>query len=156
MSADSPDRSISGLAPRRPAVAGSLIRGNRQREASGDPLEVKPVVEPTAPPEPVAPEPPAPTTATPRRQTSKRSAASSASAPAKKKSGLGVDIDTEVRDESRSAYRAAAYFENVPTYAQFIENAVAREVERLRQAYNDGKPFEPMAAPLPAGRPVGS
>lgn len=151
MSADSPDRSISGLAPRRPAVAGSLIRGNRQRETPTDPLEAVSVAAP-----PAAPEPAAPTSTTPRRRTSARSAASSGSAPAKKKSGLGVEIDTEVRDESRAAYRAAAYFENVPTYAQFVENAVAREVERLRQAYNDGKPFEPMAAPLPAGRPVGS
>lgn len=151
MSADSPDRSISGLPPRRPAVAGSLIRGNRQREASVDPLEASPVAEPAG-----APEPGTPTSMTPRRRTSTRSAASGGSAPAKKKSGLGVEIDTAVRDESRAAYRAAAYFENVPTYAQFVENAVAREVERLRQAYNDGKPFEPMTAPLPAGRPVGS
>jgi hypothetical protein len=151
VSADSPDRSISGLPPRRPAVAGSLIRGNRQREAPVDPLEASSVAEPAA-----AAEPAAPTPASPRRRTSTRGTPSSGSARAKKKSGLGVEIDTAVRDESRAAYRAAAYFENVPTYAQFVENAVAREVERLRQTYNDGKPFEPMTAPLPAGRPVGS
>lgn len=56
----------------------------------------------------------------------------------------------------RGAIRVAMAQEGSRGLSDFIHTAVMREVERLEQRYNDGKPFEPAAAgELPQGRPMG-
>lgn len=63
-------------------------------------------------------------------------------------------IDASVRRRARSAFRAAAFYEDVPSFAQLLENALVREIERLERDYNDGEPFEGTARNLAPGRPV--
>ncbi|MEL7978336.1 hypothetical protein AAG589_20895, partial [Isoptericola sp. F-RaC21] len=69
---------------------------------------------------------------------------------------LTADVLEDVRGRARAAFRAAAYFEQVPTFSKFIENAVIAEVRRVEAAYNDGEPFQPITENLPSGRPAGS
>lgn len=40
------------------------------------------------------------------------------------------------------------------TLAGLVRNALARELERLRNAHHKGKPWPPRTAPLVGGRPV--
>lgn len=68
---------------------------------------------------------------------------------------MNVEISTDVREQARAAFRAAAYFEGTATFAQFVENAIRRENERVQREHNSGAPFEPISENLPAGRPLG-
>lgn len=104
---------------------------------------------------------PAPATA-PRvaKQTSApETAAPRASAPAAKpKHAPKVSFyqDPSESQRMRGAIRVAMAHEGSRGLSDFIRTAVMREVERLEQRFNDGKPFEPAAAgELPQGRPMG-
>lgn len=79
---------------------------------------------------------------------------SPASPPTPRKGQVNVEIDTEVRDTGKAAFRAAAFYEGVQTWSQYVENAIWRENERIAQMYNGGQPLEPMTARLPGGRPA--
>ena len=149
MSNPVPDRAITGLAPRPKPAAGSLLKQNR------------PAAPPQGPPQDGPETVPDPTPAEPRtRARSTRKAAKASPAPKRQATGgkvqLTADVLDDVRGRARAAYRAAAYFEQVPTFSQFIENAVIAEVQRIEAAYNDGTPFEPVTENLPSGRPAGS
>lgn len=148
MSQSAPDRSITGLQRRRPGAAG-LIRGQRSRAQQASPVEAS---------------------AATRQLTSEGGAApaiasgmaqSNAQRPGRKaavkasKGQVNVEIATDVRDQARAAFRAAAYFEGTATFAQFVENAIRRESERVQREHNSGAPFEPISENLPAGRPLG-
>jgi hypothetical protein len=61
-------------------------------------------------------------------------------------------IDADVRRRARSAYRAAAFYEDVPSFARLVENALVREIERLERTYNDGEPFQATTRKLAPGR----
>lgn len=143
-----PDRTVPGLQRRRPAAAG-LVRDQRnQASPQQDPHRAaapsdQETTEPTH-------EPPAPSGATTRPT---RGGPGRAPRPAKAQ--VNVEISTDIRDQARSAFRAAAYFEGVPTFAQFVENAIRRENERVQHEHNGGAPFEAISESLPAGRPVG-
>jgi hypothetical protein len=140
MTVPTPDRTITGLQPRKRPAAGAaaLVRENRP------PAE--------APPETVAaasPEQQPPKKKTTKARTPKR-------APGRGKAQIAVDVREDIRAQARAAFRAAAYFERVPTFSQFVENAIAAEIERIEKAYNNGDPLEPISENLPSGRPTGS
>lgn len=147
MSESVPDRTVSGLPPRkRPAAsAAALVRENRALTA--EPAAQEPAREPEPSREPAAPRAAA---SKPRVSQKKKRA------PGRSKVQIAVDVREDVRAQARAAFRAAAYFERVPTFSQFVENAIAAEIERIEKAYNDGKRMEPITENLPSGRPSGS
>lgn len=150
MSESAPDRTVTGLTRRR-AVAAGLVRRQRPETTAASPATTPPAAAQAEPDVPAA-EQSAPDPA-PKRSRAPRTGRK----PGEKagKGQVNVDIATEVRDQARAAFRAAAYFEGVPTFAQFVENAIRRENERMQREHNDGQPFEPMTENLPAGRPLG-
>lgn len=108
---------------------------------------------------PVAPAPevaPVPSTAAPAprpRTTAVKAQDAGKSKHAPKVSFYQDPADTQ---RMRGAIRVAMAQEGSRGLSDFIHTAVMREVERLEQRYNDGKPFEPAAAgELPQGRPMG-
>ncbi|QZN85426.1 hypothetical protein [Cellulomonas sp. C5510] len=148
MNQPAPDRSITGLQRRRPGAAG-LIRGQRSEPQHAARAEAAAVTRQLESDEGAWP---AMTSAKAQSdaQRPRRNAAIKAS-----KGQVNVEIATDVRDQARAAFRAAAYFEGVPTFAQFVENAIRHENERVQREHNSGLPFEPISENLPAGRPVG-
>ena len=65
---------------------------------------------------------------------------------------VAVRLLPATRDAARAAYRVAAFHEHVPTFSAFVEGAILREVQRIEQAYNDGRPLDPDPTPIPPGR----
>lgn len=60
-------------------------------------------------------------------------------------------------DRIRGAILHTIPYEGVRTLSQFLSAAAMKEVERLEQQYNGGKPFPPVSpGGLPQGRPLGS
>lgn len=59
-------------------------------------------------------------------------------------------------DRIRGAILNTIPYEGVRTLSQFLSAAAMKEVERLEQQYNGGKPFPPVSpGGLPQGRPLG-
>ena len=67
-------------------------------------------------------------------------------------------IDREVWERGRNAVAHTRLIEGeAGSYGELVERAVRREIERLEQEFNDGRPFP--AATLPTGpgwRPISS
>lgn len=141
-----PDRSISGLPRHRPSAA-ALLKENRPAvPTTGVPADAAALAE-------AAPE--QGTATTPARATRRRPAGSTKRTPAAGRVQIAADVPEEVRNSARAAFRAAAYFEHVSTFSDFVSNALQAEIRRLEEAHNDGQPFEPITDNLPAGRPSG-
>ena len=150
MSNPVPERAITGLAPRPKPAAGALLKQNRPVSTPPSPsVEPQDDASASTPAEPSRPRTRSTRNAAKARTTSKKQAAGN-------KVQLTADVLEDVRGRARAAYRAAAYFEQVATFSQFIENAVIAEVQRIEAAYNDGTPLEPVTENLPSGRPAGA
>lgn len=136
------DRKITvGLAPRtRPErAATSLIASERKTS--------EPATE-TAAPAPAAREPRQSST------TRKRAKTSTASRQAPQgKVQIAADVPAETRGRARAAYRFAQFHDRVPTWSEFVTNALEAEIRRIEERYNGGEPLEPIDENLPAGRP---
>jgi hypothetical protein len=144
-----PDRTVE-LPARRTTGASALIKANRP-PAQQPATEPAPLVEPTVPTpatEPVT----APRGQRPAPAKAKATANATANATASGKAQVSVMIDEAVRDRARAALRLAGFYEGVETFADFVEGALLREVERLERQYNDGEPIEPRNTPLRPGR----
>lgn len=108
---------------------------------------------------PVAPAPvaaPAPRSAT--AEPRQRAGGPTAQSTSKPKHAPKVSFYQDPADTQRmrGAIRAAMAHEGSRGLSDFIHTAVMREVERIEQRYNAGKPFEPAGAgELPQGRPMG-
>ncbi|BDZ44046.1 hypothetical protein GCM10025865_33900 (plasmid) [Paraoerskovia sediminicola] len=87
-----------------------------------------------------------------------RETAPQAASPASRGRGVQVSgvIDPDVRAQARAAFRLLMVNEGTPTFSKFLENALAREIERAQRDYNGGEPFEPITENLRGGRPLGS
>jgi hypothetical protein len=59
-------------------------------------------------------------------------------------------------EEARNATVALSGPPTRLTLARLAEDAIRREVERLREQHNDGAPFPPRSADLVGGRPIRS
>lgn len=147
MNQPAPDRSITGLPRRRPGATG-LIRGQRSEAQQSSPVESA-AVTPLLASEGAAPAIESGIAQSDAQRPGRKAAAKAS------KGQVNVEIATDVRDQARAAFRAAAFFEGVPTFAQFVENAIRHENERVQREHNGGRQFEPIAENLPAGRPVG-
>jgi hypothetical protein len=57
-------------------------------------------------------------------------------------------------DEARDAAVALSGPPHRLTLAALVENAIRRELDRLKKAHTNGKPFPKHAGPLVGGRPI--
>jgi hypothetical protein len=99
--------------------------------------------------------------ANPRRKTT-----ATASAPAKRSTPAPARPAGKVRatfhlpaalvDEARNAVVTLAGPPVRLTLARLVEDGIRRELDRLRKAHHDGKPFPARAANLVGGRPIRS
>ena len=63
-------------------------------------------------------------------------------------------MDDELLEEARGAMIAMGFKGRGPnSLSDLVNDALERELRRLRNRYNGGKPFAPYPRPLPAGRP---
>jgi len=69
---------------------------------------------------------------------------------------LTVHVSTALVDEVRDAVVSLSGPPLRLTLAAFAENALRRELERLKKAENNGKPFPRLGEKLRGGRPIGS
>lgn len=126
-------RNITGL-PRVSTASGTAAGG---RAVTGDLSALRAKNRVVAPAEPAPAEPP--------------------TAPAEKKpsnKAVTVYISQDVFTQARLAFNATRSVEGDRNWSQFVEKAVAGEVERRAQRHNGGDPFEGLDAPLSPGRPL--
>jgi hypothetical protein len=63
-------------------------------------------------------------------------------------------MDDELLEEARGAIIAMGFEGRGPkSLSDLVNDALEREIRRLRRQYNRGRPFAPYPRPLPAGRP---
>lgn len=140
-----PDRSISGLGPRRPRPdASRLIAANRPALAAA-PVE-PPTIEPPPVVAPSTPAPPADATGT------DASAVSTSRNSASVK--VSVYLPKDLRRAAVAAFKATAHLEADQSWSDMIEKAVRAEVKRREKAHNRGKPFPGGEGKLTPGRSV--
>ena len=63
-------------------------------------------------------------------------------------------IDQETRARAKAAFKATAHLEGDVSFSEFIESAIARELQRREKLYNDGQPYAGDGGRLSAGRPL--
>ena len=64
------------------------------------------------------------------------------------------DLPADLLEEVRAVMVRVPLIEVGGSLSGLVERALAREVERLRKQWNDGKPFKPApGASVPRGRP---
>lgn len=67
---------------------------------------------------------------------------------------MSTYIPRSTRDRAKAAFRATGHLEGDGSFSEFIASAIAREVERREQLYNDGQPYAGDGGRLTAGRPL--
>lgn len=63
-------------------------------------------------------------------------------------------VPENLRGRARAAFKNASYYEDVPSFSEFVANALDAEIRRLESVYNNGTEFEPVTNYLPRGRTV--
>lgn len=63
-------------------------------------------------------------------------------------------IDQQTRARAKAAFKATAHLEGDVSFSEFIESAIARELQRREKLYNDGQPYAGDGGRLSAGRPL--
>ncbi len=63
-------------------------------------------------------------------------------------------IDQQTRARAKAAFKATAHLEGDVSFSEFIESAIARELQRRETLYNDGQPYAGDGGRLSAGRPL--
>lgn len=130
--------------------------------AQHNPVDPSPQVD--VEPIPQAAEPRPVTKTKPKQQRASAAAAQPAAvarsadtvAKAKPRPKVSFYQDPAATERARGAMFHTAVHEGAMSWSEFLDRAVMREVKRLEQKYNDGKPFPSMAAGvLPQGRPMG-
>lgn len=89
------------------------------------------------------------------KKTPQKGAQRSAAADAPKEQ-LGTRVSRDVGQRARATFRATGYLEGEMSFAEFVENALLREVERRERDLNHGEPFPSVGDRLPAGPPLRS
>ncbi len=141
-----PDRSISGLGPRRARPdASRLIAANRAA------LAAAPVEPPTIEPPPVAPSTPAPAPAADVPGTDASAVSTGRNSASVK---VSVYLPKDLRRAAVAAFKATAHLEADQSWSDMIEKAVRAEVKRRERAHNGGKPFPGGEGKLTPGRSV--
>lgn len=65
---------------------------------------------------------------------------------------LGVKVTQDLKGRARAAFKEAAYYEDVPTFEQFVSGALEAEIRRIEIEHNGGHPLQPRDENLPRGR----
>ena len=94
--------------------------------------------------------------ATPAKASKRRATKTAQPASAATRVQLAADVTTDLRGRARAAFRHAAFHEAVPTFSQFVANALEAEIKRLETEYNGGDTLQPVNEDLPRGRRTGS
>lgn len=158
---DAPRRQLGGLS------ALDRMKGTGQAPAATAPtatIAPQPTPEPTTTPKAAEPAvqavsaPQAPQKA-PTRPKSRTQAPKAAQRPIPLAEGSPVEkmttyIARPTRDRAKAAFRATGHLEGDGSFSEFIAGAIAREVERREQVYNDGQPYAGDGGRLTAGRPL--
>lgn len=139
-----PDRSISGLAPRRPKPdASRLIAANRP---------APPVERPTIGPSPVVA--PNPSSLAPPADVPGAGASTASTDQNRASVKVSVYLPKDLRRAAVAAFKATAHLEADQSWSDMIEKAVRAEVKRREKAHNGGKPFPGGEGRLTPGRSV--
>lgn len=67
---------------------------------------------------------------------------------------ITVYISQEVYTRARLTYKATSSAEDDRNWSQFVEKALAGEIDRRQNQHNGGSPFGGVDAPLSPGRPL--
>lgn len=126
------DRTVSGLAPRRPQVTGDLSRLQAKNRTPIPPPPSSSALTKT---------PPVPTATTDDNAGKKR---------------ITVYIDNEIFTRARGVHKATAHLEDDRSWSQFIEKALLREAEARERSHNNGERYSGSDTPLSPGRPLSS
>lgn len=94
--------------------------------------------------------------ATPAKASKRRATKTAQPASAATRVQLAADVTTDLRGRARAAFRHAAFHEAVPTFSQFVANALEAEIKRIETEYNGGETLQPVNEDLPRGRRTGS
>ena len=94
--------------------------------------------------------------ATPAKASKRRATKTAQPASAATRVQLAADVTTDLRGRARAAFRHAAFHEAVPTFSQFVANALEAEIKRIETEYNGGDTLQPVNEDLPRGRRTGS
>lgn len=139
------DRKIGILTPR------ARLQGAAHSLQAADRAQV------SASPQPAPSEPSETAQRTTPAKASKRRATKTAQpASAATRVQLAADVTTDLRGRARAAFRHAAFHEAVPTFSQFVANALEAEIKRIETEYNGGDTLQPVNEDLPRGRRTGS
>lgn len=93
---------------------------------------------------------------TPAKASKRRATKTAQPASAATRVQLAADVTTDLRGRARAAFRHAAFHEAVPTFSQFVANALEAEIKRIETEYNGGDTLQPVNEDLPRGRRTGS
>ncbi len=93
---------------------------------------------------------------TPAKASKRRVTKTAQPASAATRVQLAADVTTDLRGRARAAFRHAAFHEAVPTFSQFVANALEAEIKRIETEYNGGDTLQPVNEDLPRGRRTGS
>ncbi len=93
---------------------------------------------------------------TPAKTSKRRATKTAQPASAATRVQLAADVTTDLRGRARAAFRHAAFHEAVPTFSQFVANALEAEIKRIETEYNGGDTLQPVNEDLPRGRRTGS
>ena len=93
---------------------------------------------------------------TPAKASKRRATKTAQQASAETRVQLAADVTTDLRGRARAAFRHAAFHEAVPTFSQFVANALEAEIKRIETEYNGGDTLQPVNEDLPRGRRTGS
>lgn len=94
--------------------------------------------------------------ATPAKASKRRATKTAQPVSAATRVQLAADVTTDLRGRARAAFRHAAFHEAVPTFSQFVANALEAEIKRIETEYNGGETLQPVNEDLPRGRRTGS
>ena len=93
---------------------------------------------------------------TPAKASKRRATKTAQPASAATRVQFAADVTTDLRGRARAAFRHAAFHEAVPTFSQFVANALEAEIKRIETEYNGGDTLQPVNEDLPRGRRTGS
>lgn len=125
-------------------------------------LQDDPVVPPAAAAEPAPAAEPASGAASPVAATTQPAVPAPAPVPApqidpKQKVTTSVQVSLLLKKQAETAIKTTGHLEgSYASWARFVNGAIAHELERLADQFNEGQPFPENAGEFRNGRPLGS
>lgn len=92
---------------------------------------------------------------TPAKASKRRVTKTAQPASAATRVQLAADVTTDLRGRARAAFRHAAFHEAVPTFSQFVANALEAEIKRIETEYTAATRSSPSTKTSRAGAAQG-